>query len=54
MLTAAITVIVIELAYFVVTTLVDVRPLNNVRDAAPAEKRQEVAINLPIRPALYN
>jgi hypothetical protein len=48
MLTAAISVIVIELAYFVVTTLFDVRPLNNVRDAAPAEKRQEVAINLPI------
>jgi hypothetical protein len=47
MLTAAITVIAIELAYFVVTTLFDVRPLNNVRDAAP-EKRQEVAINLPI------
>ena len=48
MLTAAITVIAAELIYFLVTTLFDLRPLNNVRDAAPAEKRQEVAINLPI------
>jgi hypothetical protein len=48
MLTAAITVIVIELIYFVVTTLFDLSPLNNVREATPAEKRQEVAINLPV------
>jgi hypothetical protein len=48
MLTAAITVIAAELVYFLVTTLFDLRPLNNVRDATLAEKRQEVAINLPI------
>jgi hypothetical protein len=48
MLTAAITVIAAELIYFLVTTLFDVRPLNNVRAATPAEKRLEVAINLPV------
>ena len=48
MFTAAITVIAAELIYFLVTTLFDVRPLNNVRAATPAEKRLEVAINLPV------
>jgi hypothetical protein len=48
MLTAAIAVIAAELIYFLATTLLDVHPLNNVRDATPAEKRLEVAINLPV------
>jgi|HubBroStandDraft_5_1064220.scaffolds.fasta_scaffold424809_2 hypothetical protein len=51
MLTAAIAVIAVELLYFLVTTLFDVRPLNNVRDSTPAEKRQEVIINLPLMAA---
>jgi hypothetical protein len=47
----AIAVIAAELIYFVVTTLFDLHPLNNVGAATAAEKRQEVAINLPIMAA---
>ena len=47
----AIAVITVELIYFVVTTLFDLPPLNNVRAATAAEKRQEIAVNLPIMAA---
>jgi hypothetical protein len=47
----AIAAIGAELIYFVVTTLFDLQPLNNLRAATAAEKRQEVAMNLPIMAA---
>src|ERR1700729_3343387 len=47
----AIAVMAAELIYFVVTTLFDLHPLNNAGAATAAEKRQEVAINLPIMAA---
>jgi hypothetical protein len=48
MLIAAIALVIAADAYFVVTTLVDLRPLNNVTAATPRERRTEVAINAPI------
>ena len=48
MLTLALVLIVVALAYFVVTTLVDLFPLNNVRDATRAEQVKEVAVNAPV------
>jgi hypothetical protein len=50
-LALAIAVIAAELIYFVVTTLFDLYPLNNVRAATAAEKRREVAMNLPFMAA---
>ncbi|MDG4821775.1 hypothetical protein O7635_07905 [Asanoa sp. WMMD1127] len=48
MLALALTLILASVAYFLVMTLVDVYPLNNVRDAARAEQRTEVAVNAPV------
>ncbi|MFJ3490655.1 hypothetical protein [Leifsonia aquatica] len=48
MLLAAIVLVVIADAYFVITTLVDLHPLNNVTQATPRERRSEVLINAPI------
>jgi hypothetical protein len=48
MVTLALVLIVVALAYFVVTTLVDLFPLNNVRDATRAEQVKEVAVNAPV------
>jgi hypothetical protein len=50
-LALAIAVIAAELIYFVVTTLFDLYPLNNVRAATAAEKWREVAMNLPFMAA---
>jgi hypothetical protein len=48
MVTTALTLIVSTVVYFAVTTLVDLFPLNNVRDAKPSDQRAEVAINAPV------
>jgi hypothetical protein len=48
MLVCALTLILATVAYFLVITLVDVYPLNNVRDAKRSEQRTEVAVNTPI------
>ncbi|GAA1844212.1 hypothetical protein [Asanoa iriomotensis] len=48
MLALALTLILAAVAYFLVTTLIDLFPLNNVRAATRAEQRTEVAINAPI------
>ncbi len=48
MLALALTLILTAVAYFLVTTLIDVYPLNNVRGAVRAEQRTEVAVNAPI------
>ena len=48
MLCTALTLILAAVAYFLVVTLVDLYPLNNVRDAKRSEQRAEVAINTPI------
>jgi hypothetical protein len=45
MLTLAIILIFAAVAYFLVTTLVDLYPLNNVRDAKRSEQIVEVAMN---------
>jgi hypothetical protein len=42
---AAMATLIVALAYFVVTTVVDLFPYNNVRDASPSEKRTEVIVN---------
>jgi hypothetical protein len=44
----ALTLIIAAVGYFVVTTLVDLHPFNNVRDAARSEQIAEVSINAPI------
>ncbi|SNT43903.1 hypothetical protein SAMN05421812_10651 [Asanoa hainanensis] len=44
----ALTLILSAVAYFAVTTLVDVYPLNNVRDAKRKEQWTEVAVNAPV------
>jgi len=48
MLAAALILTLAVVAYFLVTTLVDLYPLNNVRDARRSEQRTEVAINAPV------
>ena len=48
MLILALTLIVLSVAYFLVMTLVDLYPFNNVRDATAREQRTEVAINTPL------
>ncbi|WP_027346896.1 hypothetical protein [Hamadaea tsunoensis] len=48
MLAAALILILAAVAYFVVTTLVDLYPLNNVRDARRAEQRTEILANAPV------
>ncbi|MGI5491096.1 hypothetical protein [Microtetraspora malaysiensis] len=48
MLPVALALLILADAYFLFTTLVDVFPLNNVREATRSEKRAEVAINGPI------
>jgi hypothetical protein len=42
---AAMATLLVALAYFVVTTVVDLFPYNNVRDASASEKRTEVLVN---------
>jgi hypothetical protein len=44
----AITLTLAAVAYFVLTTLVDLYPLNNVRDAKRSEQVTEVAVNAPV------
>ncbi|MEV4622939.1 hypothetical protein AB0J74_30025 [Asanoa sp. NPDC049573] len=44
----ALFLIVAVVAWFLVITLVDIYPLNNVRDAKPSEQRTEVAVNAPV------
>jgi hypothetical protein len=44
----ALTFLLAAVAYFLITTLVDLYPLNNVRDAKRSEKITEVAVNVPI------
>ncbi|AYG04630.1 hypothetical protein [Gryllotalpicola protaetiae] len=48
MLITAITLVVLADAYFVITTLVDLHPLNNVTAATSNERRTEVLVNAPI------
>jgi hypothetical protein len=48
MLTLALTLILAAVAYFLVTTLIDLYPLNNVRDATRSEQIVEVSVNAPI------
>jgi hypothetical protein len=48
MLAIAITLTLAAVAYFLVTTLVDLFPLNNVRDAKRSEQLTEVAVNAPV------
>ncbi|MFJ8896398.1 hypothetical protein ACIRCZ_17570 [Leifsonia sp. NPDC102414] len=48
MVIAAVVVLLAADVYFVVTTLVDLAPLNNVRAATRRERATEVAINGPI------
>lgn len=48
MLLLALTLTLAAVAYFLLVTLVDLYPLNNVRDARPAEQRTEVAVNAPM------
>ncbi|WP_412541024.1 hypothetical protein R8Z50_35535 [Longispora sp. K20-0274] len=48
MLTSALVLILAAVAYFLVTTLVDLYPLNNVRGARRSERLAEVKINAPV------
>src|ERR1700754_873229 len=48
MLALALTLTLGSVAYFLLVTLVDLYPLNNVRTAKRSEQRTEVAINLPL------
>jgi undecaprenyl pyrophosphate phosphatase UppP len=48
MLALALTLILATVAYFLVTTLVDLFPFNNVRGARRSEQRTEVLTNLPL------
>lgn len=49
MITAvAVGLILLAVAYFMITTLADLHPLNNIGDSRPRERRQEVAINAPL------
>ncbi|MEV0569557.1 hypothetical protein [Dactylosporangium sp. NPDC050588] len=47
-LVLALVLILAVVGYFLVTTLVDLYPFNNVRDAKREEQRTEVAINAPV------
>jgi hypothetical protein len=46
--TLALTLLVVAPVYFLLTTLVDLYPLNNVRGATRSERRAEVAVNAPV------
>jgi hypothetical protein len=48
MLTLAVTLIILAVVYFTVTTLIDLYPLNNVRSAKRSEQITEVSVNGPI------
>ena len=48
MLSAAITLLLLTVVYFTVTTLVDLAPLNNVTEATRREKITEVSVNAPV------
>ncbi len=47
-LVVALVLILLSVAYFLVTTFVDLYPFNNVRGATRAEQRTEALINAPI------
>lgn len=44
----AVALTVLAVLYFMITTLADLYPLNNVRDSTSNEKQTEVAVNAPI------
>lgn len=48
MFVLALTLILASVAYFLVMTLVDLFPFNNVREAKRSEQRLEVATNAPV------
>jgi hypothetical protein len=48
MFPAALTLLLLAVVYFVLTTLVDLAPLNNVTAATRREKTIEVSVNAPI------
>ena len=48
MLALALALLLAAVAYFFVTTLVDLYPFNNVRDAKRSEQVTEVLVNAPI------
>jgi hypothetical protein len=48
MLITALVLLIAVVLYHVFTTLVDLFPFNNVRDAAVSERRKEVLVNEPI------
>ncbi|GIF50699.1 hypothetical protein DFJ67_1888 [Asanoa ferruginea] len=48
MLALALILILSAVAYFLLVTLVDLYPLNNVRDAKASEQRTEVLANAPV------
>jgi hypothetical protein len=48
MLTLALTLIIAAVAYFAVTTLIDLYPLNNVRSGKRSEQITEVSVNGPL------
>lgn len=48
MFTLALVLILTAVAYFLVMTLADLHPFNNVRDARRADRITEVAVNAPI------
>ncbi|MEU8196824.1 hypothetical protein AB0C10_23870 [Microbispora amethystogenes] len=48
MVSVALVLLVLADAYFVLTTLVDLFPFNNVREARRSEQVAEVAINAPV------
>ncbi|MEV0629516.1 hypothetical protein ACI2LC_44665 [Nonomuraea wenchangensis] len=48
MFAAALTLVLLAVVYFVLTTLVDLAPLNNVTAATRREKTIEVTVNAPV------
>ncbi|MGA5761495.1 hypothetical protein [Nonomuraea bangladeshensis] len=48
MFAAALTLLLLAVGYFVLTTLVDLAPLNNVTAATRREKTVEVSVNAPV------
>ncbi|MED7931292.1 hypothetical protein SMD20_44225 [Nonomuraea sp. LP-02] len=48
MFAAALTLLLLAVGYFVLTTLVDLAPLNNVTAATRREKTIEVSVNAPV------
>ena len=48
MLTLALTLILAAVAYFLIITLADLYPFNNVRDAKRSEQIAEISVNAPV------